>query len=230
MTISNAIPIQFWLTGQTSFNDKTEAGVVSHCFNQPFKCTDEINLQFTDTEERDYRLGIYDTDGVKLATVNFTKAASGDEWVYYCAFTPSVIGGLCDKLLQFKIAYFETVLEGDVDDYIETGTGTVTFNATFFELVGDVDDFIETVSGGEMVNSQSDSFKLGEVSEGAMCAASPETLYFGPGTWGTGTFMFMDKELTSPVLGYLFICKTDGVGYNMDDATGEVLTTTGNVC
>lgn len=47
MTLSNALPVQFWLNGQESYNTKVVDGVEQVCFCQPFQCDDEINLQFT---------------------------------------------------------------------------------------------------------------------------------------------------------------------------------------
>lgn len=74
MEISNAIPIQFWLNGEESFNQKTVGYVDDVCFNQKFKCSDEIRLQFLDNVSANYYLKGYDTNDNVLATLPFTKS------------------------------------------------------------------------------------------------------------------------------------------------------------
>jgi hypothetical protein len=49
MTISNAIPVQFWINGVDTYNETTICGVEPVCFCQPFNCTDEIRIQFQHT-------------------------------------------------------------------------------------------------------------------------------------------------------------------------------------
>lgn len=49
MTISDAMPVQFWLTDCETFNEKEVPGINHACWCQPFQCDDEINLQFIDT-------------------------------------------------------------------------------------------------------------------------------------------------------------------------------------
>lgn len=53
MTISDALPIQFWRNGCPTYNEKESCGVHSFCWNQKFDCDDEIRLQVTDSEYSD---------------------------------------------------------------------------------------------------------------------------------------------------------------------------------
>src|SRR5690606_1029414 len=63
MTLSNALPVQFWLNGQESFNNKVVDGIEQVCFAQPFQCDDEINLQLKDIVDKDYSLKVLSTEG-----------------------------------------------------------------------------------------------------------------------------------------------------------------------
>lgn len=51
MLISNALPVKFWLSSETSYNNKEVCGITTIPFCQPFQCDDEIPLQFTDESE-----------------------------------------------------------------------------------------------------------------------------------------------------------------------------------
>lgn len=59
-------------------------------------------------------------------------------------------------------------------------------------------------------------------------------VYVAPGTTtlSPGVILYQDAAMTMPVTGYLYVQQQPGVGdiYNLDVATGEVLTTTGTAC
>ena len=64
LTISNANPIQFWLTGQQSFNEKEICSIYPVCFCQTFRCDDIIKTQFIDTDtSNSYKLQLRDSNG-----------------------------------------------------------------------------------------------------------------------------------------------------------------------
>lgn len=48
MQFSDAQPVQFWLIECNTFNQQVSDGVHHRCFCQPWKCDDEIKIQFTD--------------------------------------------------------------------------------------------------------------------------------------------------------------------------------------
>lgn len=85
ISISDAIPVQFWLNGVASFNQKIEPGIERHCFHQLFNADDEIKIQFTDTSGLIYELVILDEEGDELLTLGFTEVDPG---VYALSFIP----------------------------------------------------------------------------------------------------------------------------------------------
>jgi hypothetical protein len=48
MTLSDALPVQFWLNNCETYNEKIVCGINHFCFCQPFECDDQIKIQFTD--------------------------------------------------------------------------------------------------------------------------------------------------------------------------------------
>lgn len=77
MTISDSLPIQFWLNGEETFNEKQICGVYQACFCQPFECDDEITIQFTDTiEDESYLLLINDSSESELQLLEFEETVN----------------------------------------------------------------------------------------------------------------------------------------------------------
>lgn len=74
VTISDALPVQFWLVNCQTYNEVEVCGVHKKCYCQPWGCDDQMNIQFTDdSEEAEYYLGIYDEDGNVLSYQDFSK-------------------------------------------------------------------------------------------------------------------------------------------------------------
>lgn len=48
MTISNALPVQFWDEAEETFNEKQVCGIDQICWCMPWHCADTIPFQFTD--------------------------------------------------------------------------------------------------------------------------------------------------------------------------------------
>lgn len=86
LTISNANPIQFWLNGEETFNQKEECSITPICFCQKFECDDEIRIQFRDTTGKTFELVVYNSDSIELARVDFEEISSG---VYEVSFIPN---------------------------------------------------------------------------------------------------------------------------------------------
>jgi hypothetical protein len=104
LILPDALPVQFWPANCDTFNEKEVDGVFSRCFCQPFNCSDEIVLQFTDTANTTYNLVIIDSADTVLNTITFSKVQSGSVWRYYTNFTPSTLNpDLCDAQVQFRI-------------------------------------------------------------------------------------------------------------------------------
>lgn len=102
MTISDAMPIQFWPASQETFNEKEICGVMPDCFCQPWNCDDEIHVQFQDTTGQNLELNIYDNNGVLLHAIAITEIDTG---VYYFSFIPSELSPeVCNKQVSFSIS------------------------------------------------------------------------------------------------------------------------------
>ena len=99
MTISNAIPVQFWVNGVETYNEKQICGVEPVCFCQPFNCTDEIRIQFQDTTGIAYSLQILDSNTNELNSISIPEVSSG---VYQIELIPANYG-ICDEIIQLKI-------------------------------------------------------------------------------------------------------------------------------
>jgi hypothetical protein len=74
MTISDALPIQFWLNDCQTYNEKESCGVHSFCWNQKFHCDDEIRLQISDTTQGTaYALQLLDESGDLIIEMPFSE-------------------------------------------------------------------------------------------------------------------------------------------------------------
>jgi len=104
MTISNAIPVQFWVNGVETYNEKQICGVEPVCFCQPFNSTDEIRLQFLDSTGKNYSINILDVNDNILEVLFFDETLTG---VYSISFTPSDFG-ITDEFISLVIK--ETVM------------------------------------------------------------------------------------------------------------------------
>ncbi len=113
MTFSDALPVQFWLNGQETFNQKIVDGVHHFCFCQPFECDDEIRIQFTDSEQHEFKLKLIDSDGNVAHIFDFDK---NDE-LYSLSFIPSNYSpDLCDTNLKLQIVQEGEFQNADFDD------------------------------------------------------------------------------------------------------------------
>lgn len=114
--ISDANPIQFWPVDCETYNEHEVCGIHPKCWCHPWECDDEIPVQFTNTEDADYLLGVYDSDDSLITTIPFTKhdplqvsdlsegsqTGSGDAWTIDA--DPSVvITGLNSKTLRIPL-------------------------------------------------------------------------------------------------------------------------------
>lgn len=99
MTISDALPVQFWLAGAETFNEKEPQGVFRKCFCHPWQCDDEIKVQGLADTGNSYQLIALDSDGDVLFNTPFTEIATG---VYSASFIPSE-EGICDQDIQLFI-------------------------------------------------------------------------------------------------------------------------------
>lgn len=121
MTISDAMPIQFWLNDCPTYNEKESCGVHSFCWNQKFDCDDEIRLQVINNEEdqelslqllneagelvteipfeaEEINISITEEVDLQFSTTDFTSGLgdwvnyNGNDGGTYIAFTPASPG------------------------------------------------------------------------------------------------------------------------------------------
>lgn len=107
MTISDATPVQFWLAGCETYNEKEVPGINRACFCQPFQCDDQIKIQFSDTAGLFFELKVIDSDGGVVHIFQFSEITSG---VYSLTFTPSDYSpDVCDTV-RFVIIKWTNIL------------------------------------------------------------------------------------------------------------------------
>lgn len=117
MTLSNALPVQFWLEDDETYNEKQVCGVEQHCWCQPWNCNTELPLQFQEDEDIEYSLDILDEDDNILETLPFeqnqiftddyfnsyplsgftNEAGSGTDWTTGANPTVSISGILANS-------------------------------------------------------------------------------------------------------------------------------------
>lgn len=101
MEISDALPVQFWLTGCATYNEHFADGVHHKCYCAPWQCDDEILIQFTDDPSQNFSLLVFDEDETLLDEQTIEEAQVG---VYQLAYTfPEDSPEICNKQIQFKI-------------------------------------------------------------------------------------------------------------------------------
>lgn len=135
VTISDAMPVQFWLVTDETHNEKETCGMQNACWCQPWNCDDEIVLQFTDTVELSpvFNLYVIDQDGNLLLTDQFDKTdieLNGDflKSIYSYTLIPSD-HDICDTQIQIFIAkattetLFEDEFVSDLDGWTNEGSG-----------------------------------------------------------------------------------------------------------
>lgn len=99
MTISDAIPIQFWVNGVETYNQKEVCGITPVCFCQPFNCDDEIRIQFQDSDFVSYYLVIYDSVNNEITRLLFSEIQSD---IFQLSFVPNELS-ICDENIRLDI-------------------------------------------------------------------------------------------------------------------------------
>jgi hypothetical protein len=137
MTFSDALPVQFWLTGCETFNEYEAEGVHHVCWCQPWNCTDEITTQFKDTTGQTLKLVAYDSEDNELFSENFIEIATG---VYQLSFIPDD-EDICDELIKLEVQNSSDVMLAKSDcldiktSHIETTLFTYSNHRNYDGLV-----------------------------------------------------------------------------------------------
>lgn len=94
LIISDSIPVQFWVNGEETFNEKDVCGIVKQdCFCQLFNDTDEVTIQFQHDTNGTFLLRVSDTSDKSLIAEEtyfgndfvFTEIVTG---IYQASLTP----------------------------------------------------------------------------------------------------------------------------------------------
>lgn len=90
MIVSRACPIEFWINGVPTFNDKINPGVQQVQYQQRFQLSDEIRIQVLDPDDEgiDLAIAVYDCNGIRVALQDFTHY----DGYYETTFTFSTLG------------------------------------------------------------------------------------------------------------------------------------------
>ncbi len=100
MTISDSLPIKFWLSTEEGYNEEQLCGVYSDCFCQHVNFEEDITLQFVHTEPITLKIHDMEDDSV-LDSVTFTSLGSN---YYQLTFDPTdIIGDDYKKRIYFTV-------------------------------------------------------------------------------------------------------------------------------
>lgn len=106
LIISDSLPVQFWVNGEETFNEKEVCGLVKQdCFCQVLNCDDEITVQITDDTGKGYELVIYDTDNVEISRNEFVESSTG----VYGVGPFTLDDSPCDRKVKFVIEQVESL-------------------------------------------------------------------------------------------------------------------------
>lgn len=225
MTISDSIPIQFWLNGQETFNEKSVCGITKQdCFCQPFQCTDSINIQISDSESKNYALNIKDESGSLLVQLPLTSVLVGATYYYSVEFT-FTSQGICNENVQLEIVYIEYsyTLTGSVTAPIGSVTGTATYvDVPAIYITGSVTAPMATVDGDVLVQSR---FRFDTTDEpGGICADTvPYDFAYHVQPFGANSVLYEDAAMTTILVTSgtpTYVRKVDETDYyDYDDGT-----------
>lgn len=73
ITLSNSLPIKFWLSGQKTFNDKVNGFTLSRSYYHQWHKDDIIKLQIVDTDKTFYSLYFVDENGIIITSIDYEK-------------------------------------------------------------------------------------------------------------------------------------------------------------
>ena len=129
MTVSEALPIQFWpISGQT-FNEKVNAYVDKQCFTQEFDCNDNVKLQvLDDIFGNNYNLKIIDENGATIQNIAFSKPT-----IPFVELLNSTFQGSSNPWVQFRVS---TDINDDDRDWIWIANSQLKCDANY-TIIGD---------------------------------------------------------------------------------------------
>lgn len=160
-----------------------------------------------------------------LTPLPLTSLDSGDSLPFYLA--DGTYGFLYVRVDATDRDTLAVSLLTGTGTYIGTPNGTNYFRFTSIPILSGATITITDDASPSVPNSN--DFIYATV-EADICGATPTTLYY-LGAFGTGTIVYTDSGLTTPLTGFSFIAESalDFI-YNLNSGTGQVNTSTGNTC
>jgi len=116
MRISDSNPVQFWINGEETYNEKETPGITKVCWCQGFECDDEIKVAFIDANVADHSLFVNllakDESDAVLATIPFV--VNHIDKSINTVFIPRDYD-LCDKSFSLQVVYDYVSLRSILD-------------------------------------------------------------------------------------------------------------------
>lgn len=101
MEISDALPVQFWLTGCATYNEHLASGVHHKCYCAPWECDDNIKIQFKDDPSQNFSLLVLDENAAILDEIAIEETSVG---VYELGYIPSAASPeICEQTIKLQI-------------------------------------------------------------------------------------------------------------------------------
>lgn len=116
--ISDALPVQFWLSDCDTYNETVPKGVHEKCFCAPWQCDDEILIQLQDdaSPDPDYYVIIKDSDDLIRGSQPLVEISSNE----YQASVIPLNHGICDEDIQLILYSGELTEILAPDDWVNT--------------------------------------------------------------------------------------------------------------
>lgn len=139
MTFSDALPIQFWVNGEETFNEKAVCGIIKQdCFCQPVECDDEITIQFQDEPGKDFSVNVGNSSSDPFSLENnhfdtnidgWSNVGSGTDWLggVTITYTNIAIGESSKRLEQVFPTLPAGMYRCNINVY-NAGGGATTMN------------------------------------------------------------------------------------------------------
>ena len=129
ITISDALPVQFWPNGEQTFNEKAVCGIIKQdCYCQSFEPDDEITIQLTDPLSTKYSIQILDLNDAIIDQIDFIK--NGD--IFSVSISLNNYSPITSKIKFIIGNYVDTVVDSnefttDLEDWVfQFGGGSLS--------------------------------------------------------------------------------------------------------
>lgn len=116
MNFSNALPIQFWESDTNTFNETNPEGVFYKAFYHPWKCSDTLNIQFSNDTDLDLSIIVLNTDGVTLHEGDITSTLVSGQYVFTYSLNFEE-NDICDQMVQIVIGGYGLLIDSTFPDY-----------------------------------------------------------------------------------------------------------------